>query len=129
MGLILDMSEKRIILLADDDEVVLDTTTTILEFFGYSVIQAKDGFDAISKYKKYVPGLVFLDIKMPKKDGYETFFELKKHFPKIKVIFMTAHADYSKLADVKNKHVLEVIEKPYSAEQLNNLIEKHYPKK
>lgn len=120
---------KGTILVVDDDEAVLDTTSTLLEFFGYSVIQAKDGFDGISKYREESPGLVFLDVKMPKIDGYDTFFELKNEFPKARVILMTAHADYSKWEDAKKRNVLGLIEKPYTAEKLKNLTEKFYPKK
>ena len=120
---------KGTILVADDDEAVLDTTCTILEFFGYTVISAKNGFEAISKYKKYKPGLMFLDVKMPKMDGYETFFEIEKEFPKAKVIFMTAHADFSKWTEAKKKKALELIEKPYSSEKLKELVDRFYPKK
>jgi DNA-binding NtrC family response regulator len=118
------MSKKGTILVADDDTGVLDTTSTLLEFFGYNVIQAKNGLEAISKYKEHRPGLVFLDVKMPKMDGYETFFEIEKEFPNAKIIFMTAHADYSKWQKAKSKNALELIEKPYSAEKLKELAEK-----
>ena len=67
------MSKKGTILVADDDEDVLDTST-FLEFFGYNVVQAKDGQDAISKYRENKPGLVFLDVKMPKMSGYQSIF-------------------------------------------------------
>jgi two-component system chemotaxis response regulator CheY len=120
---------KGTILVVDDDEAILDTTSTLLEFFGYSVIQAKDGFDGISKYREESPELVFLDVKMPKIDGYDTFFELKNEFPKARVILMTAHSDYSKWEDAKKRNVLGLIEKPYTAEKLKNLTEKFYPKK
>jgi len=123
------MNEKEIILVADDDEAVLDTTATFLEFFGYNVIKAKNGYEAISKYKEHQPGLVFLDVKMPKKDGYNTFFEIEKEFPKAKIVFMTAHSDYSKWAMAKSKNALDIIEKPYSAERLKKILDKHYPKK
>lgn len=122
------MKTKAPILVADDDENVRDTTSTLLELFGYRVIQAKDGKDTIEKFKKFMPEIVFLDIKMPKLDGYETFFEIKKEFPNAKIIFMTAHADYSKWKEAKSNNALELIEKPYSAEQLRNLAEKYYPK-
>jgi len=120
---------KGTILVVDDDEFVLDTTSTLLEFFGYSVIQAKNGIEALSKYRDKKPGLVFLDVKMPKMDGYDTFFELTKENPNAKVIFMTAHADYSKWEEAKKRQALDLIEKPYSAEKLKKLTEKHYPKK
>ena len=123
------MSKKGTILVADDDEAVLDTTCTLLEFFGYNVVQAKDGQDAILKYRENKPGLVFLDVKMPKMSGYQAFFKLEEEFPQAKVIFITAHADFSKWKKAKSKHALELIEKPYSAEKLRELAEKFYPKK
>lgn len=120
---------KGTVLVVDDDEFVLDTTSTLLEFFGYSVIQAKNGREALLKYRDEKPGLVFLDVKMPKMDGYDTFFELEKEFPNTNVIFMTAHADYSKWEEAKKRKALDLMEKPYSAEKLKQLTEKHYPKK
>ncbi|MDH3278620.1 MAG: response regulator [Nitrosopumilus sp.] len=123
------MNKKGTILVADDDKAVLDTTSTLLEFFGYNVIQAKDGLDAVSKYRENKPGLVFLDVKMPKMSGYQAFFELEEEFPEAKVIFITAHADFSKWKKAKSMHALELIEKPYSAEKLRELAEKFYPKK
>ena len=121
------MKEKKIILVVDDDEAVLDTTATFLEFFGYTVILAKNGSEAISKFKEFLPGLVFLDVKMPKMDGYETFFELERQFPKAKVVFMTAHADFKKWDEAKEKNALDLIEKPYSAELLKEITAKYYP--
>jgi DNA-binding NtrC family response regulator len=123
----LEIDEKKLILVVDDDEEVLDTTSTFLEFFGYSVIRAKSGQEAILKFKKYHPGLVFLDVKMPKMDGYTTFFEIEKQFSDANVIFMTAHADYSKWTEAKSKHALDIIEKPYSVEQIRELTNKFYP--
>jgi len=120
------MSKKGTILVADDDSAVLDTTSTLLELFGYSVIQSRNGLEAISKYKEYRPRLVFLDVKMPKMNGYRTFFEIKKEFPNAKIIFMTAHADYSEWQNAKSKNALELIEKPYSAEELKDLVGKFY---
>lgn len=122
------MEKETPILVVDDDENVRDTTSTLLKLFGYSVIEAKDGIEAIEKFREFKPKLVFLDIKMPKMDGYEAFFEIEKEFPNAKIIFMTAHADYSKWKEAKDKHALELIEKPYSAEKLKELTEKFFPK-
>ena len=122
------MNKKGLILVADDDLDVLDTTVSLIELFGYDVIQAKNGIEAISQYEKSRPGLVFLDVKMPKIDGYKAFFELKKNFPDAKIILMTAHADYSKWNEAKKHDALALMEKPYSAEFLKNIVEKYYPK-
>ncbi|EIJ65225.1 putative chemotaxis protein Chey [Candidatus Nitrosopumilus salaria BD31] len=123
------MNKKGTILVADDDSAVLDTTSTLLELFGFDVVQARNGLETISKYKEHKPGLVFLDVKMPKLDGYRTFFEIEKEFPDAKIIFMTAHADYSEWQKAKSKNALELIEKPYSAEKLKELAKKFYAKK
>ena len=121
--------DKKTILVADDDEEILNITSTFLQFLGYTVIGAKNGIEAISKYREYKPGLVFLDVKMPKMDGYETFFELERGFPEAKVIFMTAHVDFSKWNDAKKKKALDLIEKPFTFERLKTLTDKFYPKK
>lgn len=119
------MFNNNVILVVDDDLAVLDTTATLLELFGYNVVRAHDGHDALLKFKQFHPQLVFLDVKMPKMDGYKTFFEMKKIFPKSKIILMTAHADYSKWDEAKKNNALEIIEKPYSAELLKKLVAKY----
>ena len=119
------MADEHVILVVDDDLAVLDTTATLLELFGYRVVKAHDGHEALVKFKQFNPSLVFLDVKMPRMDGYKTFFELKKNFPKSQVILMTAHADYSKWDEAKKKNALEIIEKPYSAELLKKLVTKY----
>ena len=122
------VNQKRVVMVVDDDESILDTTGTLLEFFGFDVITAHDGIEALSLYKKHKPGLVFLDVKMPRMDGFETFFKLEEQFPKAKIIFMTAHGDDSKWQEAKRKNALALIEKPYSAESLREMTEKYYPK-
>jgi len=123
------MVNNDVILVVDDDLAVLDTTATLLELFGYEVVKAHDGYDALLKFEQFKPQLVFLDVKMPKMDGYKTFFEMKKNFPKSKIILMTAHADYSKWDEAKKNNALEIIEKPYSAELLKKLVTKYcHPK-
>lgn len=109
----------------DDDEDILDNTSSLLELFGYSSIIAKNGQEAISLYNEHHPDLVFMDVKMPKKDGYETFFDITERFPKAKIIFMTAHADDSQWQKAKKKKAIALIEKPYSAEQLKKLVKLH----
>lgn len=121
------MTKSSLVLIVDDDEGLLDTTSTFVEFFGYDVITAKDGVDAVSLYKKHKPGLVLMDVKMPKMDGYSAFFSIEKEFPNAKVIFMTAHSDFSKWSQAKEKNALDLIEKPYSPEQLKALLQKHLP--
>lgn len=60
-----------LILIAEDDPGIRLSVSDYLELWGYSVITAENGEEALSKLDKYHPHLLISDIKMPKKDGYE----------------------------------------------------------
>lgn len=122
------MYKKNTILVVDDDEDVLDTTCTLLDFSGYVVEKAKNGFEAIAKCKEFSPDLVFVDAKMPDMDGYETITRLKNQNPSLKVVLMTANADLAKLHKLTKNWDVETIEKPYTTESLKQLIERHFAK-
>jgi len=62
---------KRI-LVVDDSKTILHKASKMLKQAGYEVVTAEDGFDAISKVTDFNPDLMFVDIMMPKLDGYQT---------------------------------------------------------
>ena len=81
------------ILLAEDEPAVRDSISKILEEFGYKVIEAEDGEDAVEKFtdNKDEIQLLILDIVMPRKNGKETFEEIRKLKPEIKVLFTSGY--------------------------------------
>jgi PAS domain S-box-containing protein len=81
------------ILVAEDDASMRKLTRTVLEAFGYSVITAEDGEEAIIKFmeNREKIHLVILDMTMPKKSGKEAFEEIRKTSPRIKTLFMTGY--------------------------------------
>ncbi len=60
------------ILVVDDSKTILHKASRVLEAAGYEVVTAEDGFEAISKVTDFQPDLMFVDIMMPKIDGYQT---------------------------------------------------------
>ena len=84
---------RETILLAEDNASVRKQSRIVLESFGYTVITAEDGEDAISKYSDNRDNirLVVLDLIMTKKNGKEAYTEIKKIRPDIKVIFVSGH--------------------------------------
>ena len=70
------MSSDKKILFVDDDSDFLESTQLMLMDEGYDVVPATNGEEAVAKYKEIKPDIVFLDIKMPGIDGYETFFRI-----------------------------------------------------
>lgn len=84
---------KETILVADDDFLVRDLLEKTLNMFGYTVIVAIDGSDALSKFSEnqISINLVILDVVMPKLNGKEVYDEIRKINPAIKVIFMSGY--------------------------------------
>ncbi|MBI5846605.1 MAG: DUF3365 domain-containing protein [Nitrospirae bacterium] len=82
------------ILLAEDDEILRKLSGSVLEEFGYTVIVAFDGEDAIHKFQdnKDRIDLLLTDLVMPKKSGKEVYDKLKKIKPAIKVIFASGYS-------------------------------------
>jgi len=82
------------ILLAEDDENVRNLDRTVLESFGYTVITAIDGQDAVNKYKENMGKvhLLLFDIIMPRKTGKEAYDEIQAMMPEVKVLFVSGYA-------------------------------------
>jgi twitching motility two-component system response regulator PilG len=60
------------ILVVDDSKTIRRTAETLLSKEGCQVFTAIDGFDALSKIADHQPDLIFVDIMMPRLDGYQT---------------------------------------------------------
>lgn len=65
------------ILVVDDEPYILRSLSFVLERQGYQVVTAADGADALAKIQQLRPNLVFLDIMLPRKSGYEVCAEVK----------------------------------------------------
>ena len=118
--------KQESILIADDDADLMSTLVDLLKQFGYNnVISAKDGKEAISKYKTHRPNLVLMDIVMPKMDGVTAFFKIKELDPLAKVIFITAYDPPDRYDAAKRKGAIHLVKKPFSALFLKELINRH----
>jgi two-component system cell cycle sensor histidine kinase/response regulator CckA len=86
-------SGTETILVSEDDAAVSKIMKEVLEQFGYAVIEAVDGEDAISKFKNNRDRvkLLILDVIMPKKNGKEVYEEIRKDRPDVKVIFSSGY--------------------------------------
>ena len=65
------------ILVADDEPYLLRSLSFVLKKEGYEVETASDGDEALARYEEFGPAVVFLDLMMPKKDGYEVCHALR----------------------------------------------------
>ena len=81
------------VLVAEDDKVVRTLTRNVLEQFGYTVIEAEDGEDAVNKFMEHrdLIKLLLFDVIMPKKNGREACAKIKIFNPDIKVLFLSGY--------------------------------------
>ena len=81
------------ILVAEDDAALRKLTSVVLSSFGYTVIEAEDGEDAVNKFRenKDAIRLLLFDIIMPKKNGREAYEEIRKIRPDVKVLFASGY--------------------------------------
>ncbi|HYA31941.1 MAG TPA: PAS domain S-box protein, partial [Thermodesulfovibrionales bacterium] len=83
------------ILLAEDDRDVRRLTKEVLEKFGYKVIEAQDGEEAVTTFRQHkeTVRLLVFDVVMPKKNGLEAYEEIRKIRPEIAVLFTSGYTD------------------------------------
>jgi twitching motility two-component system response regulator PilG len=80
------------VLVVDDSNTIRRSAELFLRQAGCEVILAEDGFDALSKITDHNPEVIFIDIMMPRLDGYQTCALIKKHpkFCATPVIMLTS---------------------------------------
>ena len=85
------MAGQRI-LVADDEPFILRSLTYVLTREGFSVVEARDGVEAIEVAQRVSPDLLFLDVMMPRKSGFDVLAELKAtpELAHCRVILLTA---------------------------------------
>lgn len=107
-------------MVVDDEEHVLLLVKMMLVEAGYRVIAAKDGFQAISIYKKLSTqiDLVVLDYILPIMDGSEVFAELRAINPRVNVMLSSGFAEQTKVNQMLANGLRGFIPKPYTQEKL-----------
>lgn len=108
------------ILLVEDEASLRQVTKSMLEEFGYKVIEAEDGNDAIKKYNEQYRDidLVLMDVIMPQKSGKEAYHEMQKIRPDVKIIFMSGHTGDILTSKKIAEEGLHFISKPVSPREL-----------
>jgi two-component system response regulator ChvI len=120
------MNRNRI-LIVDDEPDLTEVFTMALEYHGFKVDSFNDSQEALSKYKPGLYDLVILDIKMPKLDGFELYYEIKKKDNNANICFLTASELYYEEFRKKDACALDrnlFIRKPIQNEELVKQITK-----
>ncbi len=112
------------ILIAEDDEKVRNLLLTGLKNFGYTVIEATDGEDAVHKYREHKDRieLLIFDLIMPGKSGNEAYDEIRKMTPDMKILFVTGYSPDIVRVRASIEDPEAIIYKPFSSMDLLNKV-------
>jgi len=104
----------------EDDELVRDFSTTILREYGYSVLEAHDGYEALNMCSTYEGSVHILvtDVVMPGMNGRELAQKIKSLCPATKVLYISGYTDNA----IVRHGVLDAgtafLQKPFTSETL-----------
>ncbi len=117
------------VMVVDDSKTIRSTAQSLLKETGCHVVTAHDGFDALSVLVKEKPDVMFIDVMMPRLDGYETCSmirsnELYKTLPIIMLSSKSSFCDKAK-GDVVGANAY--LTKPFAREELVDAISKFAP--
>jgi two-component system, cell cycle sensor histidine kinase and response regulator CckA len=115
-----DLSGSETILLVEDNEQVRDIARSILGRFGYRILEAENGTEALkfSALPEESVDLLLTDVVMPDMNGKELFTQLIKEFPTLKVIYMSGYTDNVIVHHGVLDDGVQFIQKPFTTQSL-----------
>ena len=121
--------ESLKVMVIDDSKTIRRTAETLLKKVGCNVITAVDGFDALAKIADNHPDIIFVDIMMPRLDGYQTCALIKNTtaFRSTPVIMLSSKDGLFYKAKGLIVGSDQYLTKPFSKEELLGAIRAHVP--
>jgi twitching motility two-component system response regulator PilG len=115
------------VMVIDDSKTIRRTAETLLRKQGCEVITATDGFEALSMIAEHRPSLIFVDIMMPRLDGYQTCALIKNNrsFRDTPVIMLSSKDSIFDKARGRIVGSEQYLTKPFSKDDLLNAIKQH----
>jgi len=114
------------VMIVDDSNTIRRTAETILSKAGCDVVTAIDGFDSLAKIVDVVPDVIFVDIMMPRLDGYQTCALIKNNneFKQTPVIMLSSKDGLFDKAKGRIVGADEYLTKPFSKNELFEVLER-----
>ena len=121
------MEKETKVMVVDDSATIRRTAESLLSREGYTVITAEDGFEALPKIVESHPDIIFLDIMMPRLDGYQTCSVIKHNstYKSIPVVLLSSKDGVFDKARGKLVGSEQFITKPFTKEDLLDAIAQH----
>ena len=124
-----DISGLKVMVI-DDSKTIRRTAESLLKKAGCEVITASDGFEALAKITEHKPDIIFVDILMPRLDGYQTCALIKNNsiFKSTPVIMLSSKDTIFDRARGRIVGSEQYLTKPFTKEDLLGAIKQHVGK-
>ncbi len=115
------------VLVIDDSNTIRRSAEAFLRQAGFNVVLAEDGFDALSKISDHHPQVIFVDIMMPRLDGYQTCALIRQNptFKTTPVIMLSSKDGIFDRARGKLAGSDQYLTKPFTKEALVEAVHRH----
>ncbi len=105
-------------LVVEDDPVLADLVAFTLRRQGFEVAQVYDGEAALQRWREWNPDLVILDLKLPRRDGFQVCRAIRQEQEETAIIMLTARTDEDDMIEGLGIGADDYITKPFSPRQL-----------
>lgn len=120
-----EMQKRGTVLVVEDEEMIRDVAAAMLKRLGFSVIEAKDGVEAVELFREHqdVIRCVICDLSMPRLNGWDTLTALRKILPGIPVILASGYDEAHLIESEHHESPQVFMSKPYGFRKLSEAIE------
>lgn len=115
---------QNTVLVVDDDGAHRIMLRTLIAGWGYTVIDAVDGAEAIALVRERPFDMILMDIRMLKVSGLEALAEIKAFNPAIPIVIMTAYASVETAVEALKKGAYDYLTKPLDFDELRLVMER-----
>jgi len=117
------MIEETKVLLIDDEEILREMMSMMLASNGYTVVTCKDGKEGVQHFTSGNYDVILTDLVMPKMSGFDVAETVRKFDPHIPIALVTGNALDINVSEVKRRGIDMLLAKPFTYEQLTDLVE------
>jgi CheY-like chemotaxis protein len=118
---------KLRIFIVDDDREFSEGMGDVLELHGHEVQLALSGEEAVERLRKEDFDVTFMDVKLPGKNGVESFMEIRQTRPEAKVVMMTGYSVEQLLEQAVENGAWEVLRKPLDMDEVLKILKRIGP--
>lgn len=113
------------VLIVEDDVDLREALTDTLELAGYRVASVEDGRAALDFLTENLVGMVISDVNMPRMDGHTLLKNVRKRYPTLPVLIMTAYGSIEKAVEAMHDGAVDYLVKPFEAEVLVHAVSRY----